>query len=193
MRLLIAASATTALCGVLALTAHTSAVTASAQQPALGPNETGQHRLAAPARSGIAHLSGVADLQQTASGTWTNTGLRVTLTRPGTYALDADVRARLSGVPQVNTFIVARLWNVTADAALPDSERICNQIIDSNAGDALTGQNTTVPISERVTVTGPTIIELQAERVNAAGASAVASIYSDANGRTSLRYDQVAP
>jgi hypothetical protein len=191
MRRLLAASATTAVCTALALTTHPGAATASAHRP--GPNETGQNRLAAPARSGIAHLSGVADLQPTASGTWTNTGLRVTLTRSGTYALDADVRARLSGVPPVNTYIVARLWNVTDGAALSDSERLCNQIIDSNAGDALTGQNTTVPISERITVTGPTIIELQAERINAAGASAVASIFSDVHGRTSLRFEQIAP
>lgn len=193
MRRLFTAFGTTALGCLLALTAHPSTVTASSYEPVAGANGTGEHRLAAPPRSGIAHLSGVADLQPTASGTWTNTGLRVTLPRPGTYALDADVRARLSGVPPVNTYIVARLWDVTSSAALPNSARLCNQIIDSNGGDALTGQNTTSPISERVTVSGPTTIELQAMRINAAGASSVASIYSDSVGYTSLRFEQIAP
>jgi hypothetical protein len=42
-------------------------------------------------------------------------------------------------------------------------------------------------------VNGPTTIRLQGIRSNAVGTASVAQIYSDAAGRTSLRYDRVGP
>ncbi|MFL6112669.1 MAG: hypothetical protein ACJ786_15150 [Catenulispora sp.] len=169
-----------------------SAGTAAATQhfaPAPAPVRT----VALAAIGGIAYLPATFDLQPTASGTWSTTGLGVTLPRRGTYDLDVNVRGRLTGTPVINTFIVARLWNATSGAVLPNSERLVDQIIDSNPGAASTGDNTTAPISERITVNGPTRIWLQAKRVNAAGASTAASIYSDANGLTSFRYEMVSP
>jgi hypothetical protein len=145
-----------------------------------------------PASSGIAYLPANVDLQPTASGTWVNTGLQVTLPRAGTYTLDLDVRARLQGVPPLNTYMVARLWNVTSGTALPNSERILSQLIDATpAGAGIIAKNTTSPISEHITVTGPTTIRLQAQRTNTSGASTIAAIWSDGNGRTSFRFDRI--
>ncbi|MEU1800948.1 hypothetical protein [Streptomyces sp. NPDC019937] len=118
--------------------------------------------------------------------------MEVTLPRAGTYELDADVRGRLSGVPAVNTYITARLWNVTTGAAVPESERLVNQIIDHNQGDAVTGSNQTAPISELIKVQGPTTIRLQAQRNDATGAASIAQVYSDGAGHTSLRYERVS-
>lgn len=137
---------------------------------------------------GIAHLGAQVDLPP---GVWKSTPLVVTLPFAGTYELDADVRGRLSGVPSVNTYISARLWNDTANAAVPQSERIVNQLIDPNVGDGLTGGNLTAPISELIHVDGPTTIRLQGRRIDAIGAASVAEIYSDSVGYTSLRYDRV--
>lgn len=146
-----------------------------------------------PVSSGIAYLPANVDLQPTTSGTWINTGLRVTLPRPGTYALDLDVRARLQGVPPINTYLVARLWNVTSGTVIPNSERILSQLIDDTAADAGTiAKNTTSPISEHITVTRPTTIQLQAQRINVIGASTIAAIWSDGAGRTSFRFDRIS-
>ncbi|WP_433271427.1 hypothetical protein ACQPZF_12360 [Actinosynnema sp. CS-041913] len=138
----------------------------------------------------VAHLHAQVDLPP---GVWTDTPLTVALPFSGTYELDANVRGRLSGVPSLNTYITARLWNVTTNTAVPESERLVNQIIDLNPGDAATGNNQTAPISEVVKVAGPTTIRLQARRADAVGAATIAQIYSDGAGYTSLRFDRVAP
>ena len=166
--------------GLLAATGSAAAV---ADQPVI--------RAATP-NGGIAYLPAIFDLEPTASGTWSDTGLQVTLPRRGTYDLDVNVRGRLSGIPSINTYISARLWDVTSGAALPNSERLVDQIIDLNPGSALTGDNTTAPISERITVNRPTTIRLEAARFNAVGASVVAEIYSDGVGATSFRFERVA-
>jgi hypothetical protein len=88
--------------------------------------------------------------------------------------------------------MVARLWNVASGTALPNSERILSQLIDTTAtGAGIIAKNTTSPISERITVTGPTTIRLQAQRTNASGASTIAAIWSDSAGRTSFRFDRI--
>jgi hypothetical protein len=140
------------------------------------------------ADSGIAVLSTFVNLPP---GVWTDTPLQVTLPRAGTYELDADVRGRLQGTPAVNTYITARLWNVTAGAEVPQSERLVYQIIDLNPGTALAGGNQTAPISELIKVTGRTTIRLQAEDNNAVGAASIAQVYSDGSGYTTLRYERV--
>ena len=169
--------------GLVALTAVvlTGAATAAMQSSAVA---------APPAARGIAHLNTQVDLP---AGVWTDVPVQVVLPRAGTYELDANVRGRLSGVPSVNTYITARLWDVTAGAEVPQSERLVYQIIDGNAGDAQAGGNATAPISELIRVTGPTTIGLQATDTNAVGAASIAQIYSDGYGYTSLRYDRVGP
>lgn len=156
------------------------ATTAVAAQPdAAGP---------ASSTAGVEHLHAQVNLP---AGAWTSTPLEVTLPGPGTYELNADVRGRLSGVPPINTYITARLWNVTSGAAVPESERLVNQIIDVNAGNKDTGGNQTAPISELVRVKKSTKIRLQARRIDATGAATISQIYSDASGYTSLRYERI--
>ncbi|MCC9311075.1 hypothetical protein LN042_29090 [Kitasatospora sp. RB6PN24] len=146
---------------------------------------------AAPlATYGIQHLNTQVDLPP---GTWTDTPLEVVLPRSGSYELDANVRGRLDGVPPLNTYITARLWDVGAGAQVPQSARLVYQIIDYNAGNAETGGNATAPISELIRVNGPTVIRLQALRTDAVGAAKIAQIYSDYYGYTSLRYERVGP
>lgn len=147
---------------------------------------------AAPAAVyGIAHLNTTAT--NLPAGVWTNIPLRVVLPRAGTYNIDADVRGRLSGVPALNTFITARLWDSSTGTAVPQSDRLVYQVIDLNPGAAQAGGNATAPISEQIRVTKPTTISLQATHTDAVGAATVAQIYSDGNGYTSLRFDRVGP
>lgn len=143
---------------------------------------------------GIAYLLTNLDLQPTASGTWTNSGLAVTLSEPGTYDLDVDVRGAIAGIPPFNAFITARLWNATTGTVVDGSERIVVHVIDHNTGAARTGTNDTAPISERITVDrAPTRIVLQAQRTLAAGQTTLAGIFSNAAGRTSFRFLSVTP
>lgn len=140
---------------------------------------------APPARSGIATLHANVDLPP---GAWTDTPLEVTLPRRGTYELDADVRGRLIGTAPIDSYIVARLWNVTAGTAVPESERLVYQIINRNPGGGEAGGNATAPISELITVTGPTRIRLQAQEDNTVGTAGTAQVFSDGVGYTALRY-----
>jgi hypothetical protein len=121
------------------------------------------------------------------NGTWTGTPLQVFLPQAGTYELDANVRGRLAGTGTVNSYITARLWNVTAGAEALYSERLVYQIINTAGG------NATAPISELVQVTGPTTIQLQARDINATGAASIAQVYSDGSGYTTLRFVRVGP
>ncbi|MFF4179720.1 hypothetical protein [Streptomyces sp. NPDC001750] len=141
---------------------------------------------------GLAVLAGTVDLQPTASGTWTNTGLELTLPAAGVYHLDASVRGALTGSSVVNTWIMARFWDVTAGAIVPNSEVLVHQISLNSAGAAVTGGNQYGVISIRYAVPAARLVRLQAARVNGAGASASAAIVSADNGRTTLRYERVA-
>ncbi|MFD8725655.1 hypothetical protein ACFV2H_48890 [Streptomyces sp. NPDC059629] len=152
------------------------------------PSNASTASVAHPAKAGIATLNTIVNLP---NGAWTDTPLEVTLPKAGTYALDADVRGRLSGTPALNTYITARLWNVNSGTEVPQSERLVYQIINLNPGQADAGGNQTAPISELIRVSGPTTIRLQAQRVDAVGAASIAQIYSDGAGYTSLRYERV--
>ncbi|WP_018685222.1 hypothetical protein [Actinokineospora enzanensis] len=144
--------------------------------------------VAAPAAAqGIRKLDAYIDLP---AGVWTDTPLQVTLPDAGTYTIDADVRGRLDGVPPFNTFITARLFDVTAGAPVPDSERLVDQVIDVNPGNARTGSNATAPIDQLISVGKRTVIRLQAIRVDATGTAQIAQIYSDGYGRTTLRFSR---
>jgi hypothetical protein len=144
---------------------------------------------AAPAASGIATLQGFVDLPP---GTWTNIPLQVRLPYAGTYEIDADVRGRLQGTPPLNTYIIGRLWNVTSGAQVPDSERTVYQVINDNPASEPVGGNQTAPVSELISVTRPTTIQLQAQDVNGAGTASIAQVASDDSGYTTLRYVRVS-
>jgi hypothetical protein len=164
------------------------AATVAAAQSASAATVPATAQRAPVADRGIAVLSTIVNLPP---GAWTSTPLEVTLPRAGTYELDADVRGRLAGTPAINTYITARLWNVTAGAEVPQSERLVYQIIDLNPGTAPAGGNQTAPISELIKVTGRTTIQLQARDINATGAASIAQVYSDSQGYTTLRYERV--
>ncbi|MEU4301682.1 hypothetical protein [Kitasatospora aureofaciens] len=171
------------------LAALTAAVLLGATTVAVQTSVTAAEAVPAPAR-GIAHLNTVVNLPP---GVWTDTPLEVTLPLAGTYELDANVRGRLAGVPPVNTFITARLWDVTSGTAVAESERLVYQVIDLNPGSAQAGGNATAPISELIRVNKPTTIRLQGTRSDAVGTALVAQIYDDNAGHTSLRFDRVGP
>ncbi|MDX2813439.1 hypothetical protein PV410_12880 [Streptomyces sp. PA03-5A] len=149
---------------------------------------------ARPSETGLAVLAGNLNLQPTASGTWTNTVLEVDLPSAGTYNLDAVVRGNLSGVTPVNTWITARLFDVTAGAVVPNTETMVYQVgVTVSAPSSITdGGNQGGVIATRYVTTGPRTIRLQAQRTNSVGASTVAAIHSDGTGRTTLRYARVA-
>ena len=140
--------------------------------------------------NGIATLHTKVDLP---AGRWTNVPLKVRLPRAGTYEVDADVRGRLQGTVPLNTYITARLWNVTANRKAIYSDRLVYQLInyDNPTAPYTIAGNQTAPISELITVFRPTTIQLQAEDVNAVGKASIAQIYSDGAGYTTLRYVRV--
>ncbi|MDX6417780.1 MAG: hypothetical protein QOG28_2400 [Trebonia sp.] len=144
---------------------------------------------AAPAVSGIATMQGFVDLPPS---TWTNIPLQVRLPYAGTYEIDADVRGRLQGTPPLNTYIIGRLWNVTSGAQVPDSQRTVYQVLNDNTASEPVGGNQTAPVSELITVTRPTTIQLQAQEVNGTGTAAIAQVASDDSGYTTLRYVRVS-
>jgi hypothetical protein len=88
---------------------------------------------------------------------------------------------------------MARLWNVTSNAMLSNSTRILNQILELDTGDRFAGQNTTAPIGERITVSAPTTLELQAARINATGKTGAADVRSENTGYTSFRFQEISP
>ncbi|MFE3032928.1 hypothetical protein ACFXKY_14950 [Streptomyces canus] len=144
---------------------------------------------------GYAELPAVVDLTDTASGTWVNTGLQVTLPVAGTYHLDANVRAVLTVADGTNVWIGARLFDVTAGAVVPDSEVLVQQIDlhVSTATPAITqGVNQHAPILVPYAVPGSRLVRLQAVKVYTGPAPAVARVQSDGTGRTTLRYERVA-
>jgi hypothetical protein len=147
-----------------------------------------------------AHLpeSGIATLHTDVNlppSTWTSVPLQVSLPHAGTYEVDADVRGRLQGNVPLNTYITARLWNVTSNQEAIYSDRLVYQLInyDNPTTTYAVAGNQTAPISELITVTRPTVIQLQAEDVNSVGKAGIAQIYSGPDGYTTLRYERVRP
>lgn len=138
---------------------------------------------------GFAVLSQPFDLQPTASGTWVDTGLQVTLPGAGVYHLDASVHSNLlvNGAI-VNVGINARLWDVTAGAVLPGSGMVAYQVYQQQADPTDLGGNNTASLSVEYSVPGPRTIRLEADRTNIASATRQALI---AQG-TTLRFHRVA-
>ncbi|MER6367440.1 hypothetical protein ABT255_03505 [Streptomyces mirabilis] len=142
---------------------------------------------------GFAVLPAPLDLQPTASGAWTDTGLQVALPAAGTYQLDATVRAALAATSPCNVYISARLFDVTAGAVVPDSEVIIHQInLSASAGVVNGGLNVSGPIQIEYVTAGPRTVRVQAKRVNATGVSITAQILYNADGRTTLRFTRIA-
>jgi hypothetical protein len=152
---------------------------------------------AAPPVHGFAVLSGTQDLQPEPVGTWIDTALEVTLPEAGTYQLDANVHAAVSGVSEVNGAVLACLLDVTAGVIVPNSSTCVHQVsarLDPDTATLTTGGNQNAPISIEYTVTGPTVIRLQVQRNGIAGVEPTETrIFSDGAGATTLRYLKVGP
>ncbi|WP_406177984.1 hypothetical protein [Streptomyces canus] len=144
--------------------------------------------------SGFAVLPANVDLNAAASGTFVASGLSVALPGAGTYQIDATVRAFLGTMTTgEGAFIVARLYDVTANAVVPNSEVLAHQLlVTAGASATLLNWNRAAPIQVRYTIPGARTIRLEAARFTQLGTTDGASLNSDANGRTTLRYERVA-
>ncbi|MDX2813437.1 hypothetical protein PV410_12870 [Streptomyces sp. PA03-5A] len=142
---------------------------------------------------GSATLATILNLVPTPSASWNDTALSVTLPSAGTYQLDASVRCGLLVGSPSEAFIRARLFDVTAGVVLPDSTVMVLQLSppDSAANGNSRG-NATAPIQVEYTVTQPTVIRLQGSRTLTNGTAANATIASNADGLTTLRYRRIA-
>ncbi|WP_328638366.1 hypothetical protein [Streptomyces canus] len=146
------------------------------------------------AEDGFAALPANVNLNAAASGTFVATGLALALPSAGTYLLDATVRTVLGTMTTgEGAFIVARLYDVTGAAVIPNSEVLAHQLnVAAGTSPTLLTWNRTAPIQVRYTVPGARTIRLEAARLTSSGTTDSASVVSDANGRTTLRYERVA-
>lgn len=144
---------------------------------------------------GYDELPAAINLQPIASNTWTNTGCQVTLPVAGAYHLDAVVRVSLAVSSGSNVWIGARLWDVTGGVAVLGSEVLVYQIAHSvSPSTTVVNQagNQVAPILAPYTVPEARLVRLQVRRVVAVGDSTTATVLSDANSRTALRYTRIA-
>ncbi|MFC6081333.1 hypothetical protein [Sphaerisporangium aureirubrum] len=181
MRRLFVAAAVTALLGIGVLPAHAGAGSVPpVAKPCAGdlPGDT-------------VHLAKTVDLLTLPAGTWIDIPLEVTLPLPGSYALDANIHGRVWGKPPFNTLIRARLFNVTANSAVPGSVRTVVHVADQNPARDEIGRRETAPINEDILVTGPTAIRVQVLWANLEGAAAIAEILNDEGGTSSLRFVRI--
>jgi hypothetical protein len=145
-------------------------------------------------QQGFAVLPANVNLNAAASGTFVATGLVVSLPSAGTYHLDATVRTLLGTMTTgEGAFIVARLFDVTAGAVVPNSEVLAHQItVGAGTSGTLLTWGRTAPIQVRYTIPGARTIRLDAARGTQSGTTDNATVVSDTNGRTTLRYERVA-
>ncbi|MFI1703052.1 hypothetical protein [Streptomyces griseoruber] len=144
--------------------------------------------------SGFAALPAGVNLGSAASGAFVNLGLSLALPTPGTYHLDAIVRGNIGNMTVgENALIVARLWDVTAGAIVPNSEAIVVQIAEYATGAATALQwNSSAAISVEYKAASPVTVRVEAARIDVSGTTEAAGIGSDTLQRTTLRYQRVA-
>lgn len=135
----------------------------------------------------ITNTTGASSLSSTynVTGSYANVGLSVSLPSAGKYRVWGEVRCQLQ-VSVATGNITIRLYDSTAAAAISNSERIS----EFSQSSVLAGS--TVPISEVITVTGASTIDVQA--ITAAGPTYTsAQILSDSSGRSRLFYEKIGP
>lgn len=145
-------------------------------------------------KEGFAVLPANVNLNAVASGAFVATGLVVSLPSAGTYHLDATVRTLLGTMTTgEGAFIVARLFDVTAGTVVPNSELLAHQItVQAGTSATLLTWGRTAPIQIRYAIPDARTIRLEAARVTQTGTTDSASVVSDGNGRTTLRFERVA-
>ncbi|MFI2434636.1 hypothetical protein [Streptomyces sp. NPDC018693] len=143
---------------------------------------------------GFLELPAMVDLTATGTGVWVNTGLQVTLPVAGTYHLDANVRGVLNATDGTNCWIGARLWDVTAGALVPDSEVLVQQIalsVSTATPVVNQAENQHAPILVPYTIPGSRLVRLQIVKHYSGPNPSAARVQSDANGRTTLRWERI--
>lgn len=112
-------------------------------------------------------LPGPVSLVAAANDAWTATGLQVSLPAAGTYEVTATVRSSIARGAATGAFAVnlsARLYNVTASAAIAGTDYTVQQVNEANP---TSGQSTWVSLGtfhKFVTVGAPATIRLEAAR-----------------------------
>lgn len=121
------------------------------------------------------------------SGTYSDTGLSVTLPSAGTWRVSASVRGELTGNAGSAWWITAKLYNSTDAADVADSETL----VVLTGTTALHLQNTAI-IDMQITVSASKVIKLYAFRKGSGSPTFTTSLIgSDANGRTRMNYERI--
>lgn len=109
---------------------------------------------------------GVADLQAVPSDTWVTTGVEVTLSTAGTYAVTADLYSDINGTTPWAVAVNARLFDATAGAPVPGALRRVQYANVNDGGGTLMELQNAGSLDAFVTVTGPTTIRLEGTRTH---------------------------
>ncbi|MFF3654872.1 hypothetical protein [Streptomyces olivochromogenes] len=143
-------------------------------------------RLAAPFVSDVATTTDLLPLADDTYGPVTGSALAIPAA--GVWAVTMVARGVLSFTGTAGTFIVARIYNVTAAAAVPNTETFVTQVRQNVAGAGqTTGDNDTSTMLTYLAVTGPVTLRMEAKTVFQLGTQPTqASLVSDSNGRSAL-------
>lgn len=143
---------------------------------------------------GLMVLPAMVDLGPTPSAQWTDTGIQFALPAAGVWHIDGTVRGVLTVASGTNAWIGARLWDVSLNALVPNSEVLVHQIATtvSAATPVVTeSTNRSAPLVVRYAIPGGRIVRLQVVRHYTGPAPAVSRVQSDVNGRTLVRWERV--
>lgn len=135
------------------------------------------------ATNGRAVLGSDLDLSVPASGVWTSTGLSIALPTAGTYIVEQSVRSTITA-PSNTAYVLSRLYNVTAGAAVANSE-----VLGTYTGGSASAIKGTFAASVPITVTAATTIRLEANRN---GTVTSAQVETSSSGRTALTWWKIA-
>lgn len=119
-------------------------------------------------------------------GTYQDTGLSITLPYAGTYRVSAIVRGTIDGNAGTAWWITSKFYNSTDAADVSNSETL----VVLSASNLFLSISTTMETI--ITVTASKTIKLYAFRNGVGGATfSKSEISSDADGRTSMSYEQI--
>ncbi|WP_327415396.1 hypothetical protein [Streptomyces sp. NBC_01233] len=115
-------------------------------------------------------------------------GSTLVLPSAGLWAVTMVARGVFSFTGVAGTFMVARMFNVTAGAAVAGTETFVVQVRQNVAGAGqTTGDNDTATMLKYLRVTGPTTLRMEAKTTFQLGTQPTqANLVSDSNGRSGL-------
>jgi hypothetical protein len=131
--------------------------------------------------------TGVVGLDGTAANTWVPvTGAQLTLPEAGVYEVIADVQGSIGwSVGVTNGIIDARVFDVTAGAAVPTTERRVILFTDT-AAEGTNGIQANASAAALYQVAGPTTIRVEASRRVDAGTTSGTALWA-----TNFRFKKV--